>query len=41
MADQIPLYPVRSVAAAAAASHKRTAYYSPAGPGSGADRRGR
>ncbi|XP_057169303.1 probable phospholipid-transporting ATPase IIB isoform X5 [Ursus arctos] len=31
MADQIPLYPVRS--AAAAASRKRAAYYSAAGPG--------
>uniref|UniRef100_A0A8C5KI49 Phospholipid-transporting ATPase n=1 Tax=Jaculus jaculus TaxID=51337 RepID=A0A8C5KI49_JACJA len=40
MADQIPLYPVRS-AAAAVASHKRAAYYSAAGPGPGADRRGR
>ncbi|XP_058436679.1 probable phospholipid-transporting ATPase IIB isoform X7 [Marmota monax] len=38
MADQIPLYPVRS---AAAAGHKRAAYYSAAGPGPGADRRGR
>ncbi|XP_047382561.1 probable phospholipid-transporting ATPase IIB isoform X3 [Sciurus carolinensis] len=38
MADQIPLYPVRS---AAAAGHKRAAYYSSAGPGPGADRRGR
>ncbi|XP_064228060.1 probable phospholipid-transporting ATPase IIB isoform X5 [Aotus nancymaae] len=36
MADQIPLYPVRSVAAAAA-NRKRAAYYSAAGPGSGAD----
>ncbi|XP_023555827.1 probable phospholipid-transporting ATPase IIB isoform X5 [Octodon degus] len=41
MADQIPLYPVRSASAAAASSHKRTAYYSPAAPGSGPDRRGR
>ncbi|XP_052598629.1 probable phospholipid-transporting ATPase IIB isoform X5 [Peromyscus californicus insignis] len=40
MADQIPLYPVRS-AAAAAASQRRAAYYSAAGPGPGADRRGR
>ncbi|XP_029410679.1 probable phospholipid-transporting ATPase IIB isoform X4 [Nannospalax galili] len=40
MADQIPLYPVRS-AAVAAASHKRAAYYSAAGPGPGANRRGR
>ncbi|XP_040613724.1 probable phospholipid-transporting ATPase IIB isoform X3 [Mesocricetus auratus] len=40
MADQIPLYPVRS-AAAAAASPRRAAYYSAAGPGPGADRRGR
>lgn len=39
MADQIPLYPVRS--AGAAASHRRAAYYSAAGPGPGADRRGR
>ncbi|KAM5136203.1 putative phospholipid-transporting ATPase IIB isoform 3-T3 [Callospermophilus lateralis] len=38
MADQIPLYPVRS---AGAAGHKRAAYYSAAGPGPGADRRGR
>lgn len=30
MADRIPLYPVRS---AAAASRKRAAYYSAAGPG--------
>ncbi|XP_026925014.1 probable phospholipid-transporting ATPase IIB isoform X4 [Panthera pardus] len=35
MADQIPLYPVRS--AAAAAHRKRAAYYSAAGPGSGAE----
>uniref|UniRef100_A0A7N5JN08 Phospholipid-transporting ATPase n=1 Tax=Ailuropoda melanoleuca TaxID=9646 RepID=A0A7N5JN08_AILME len=35
MADQIPLYPVRS--AAAAASRKRAAYYSAAGLGPGAD----
>ncbi|XP_076411736.1 putative phospholipid-transporting ATPase IIB isoform X32 [Peromyscus maniculatus bairdii] len=41
MADQIPLYPVRSAAAAAAASQRRAAYYSAAGPGPGADRRGR
>ncbi|XP_069894914.1 probable phospholipid-transporting ATPase IIB isoform X3 [Dipodomys merriami] len=41
MADHIPLYPVRGAAAAAAASHKRAAYYSVAGPGPGADRRGR
>ncbi|XP_041496761.1 probable phospholipid-transporting ATPase IIB isoform X6 [Microtus oregoni] len=40
MADQIPLYPVRS-AAAASASHRRAAYYSATGPGPGADRRGR
>uniref|UniRef100_A0A2I3MVF8 Phospholipid-transporting ATPase n=1 Tax=Papio anubis TaxID=9555 RepID=A0A2I3MVF8_PAPAN len=40
MADQIPLYPVRS-AAAAAANRKRAAYYSAAGPGSGADRHSR
>ncbi|XP_036060305.1 probable phospholipid-transporting ATPase IIB isoform X1 [Onychomys torridus] len=40
MADQIPLYPVRS-AAAAAATQRRAAYYSAAGPGPGADRRGR
>ncbi|XP_034373881.1 putative phospholipid-transporting ATPase IIB isoform X3 [Arvicanthis niloticus] len=40
MADQIPLYPVRS-AAVATASHRRAAYYSAAGPGPGADRRGR
>lgn len=40
MADQIPLYPVRS-AAAAAANRKRAAYYSAAGPGPGADRHGR
>ncbi|XP_028624754.1 probable phospholipid-transporting ATPase IIB isoform X3 [Grammomys surdaster] len=40
MADQIPLYPVRS-GAVAAASHRRAAYYSAAGPGPGADRRGR
>nr|XP_031297574.1 probable phospholipid-transporting ATPase IIB isoform X3 [Camelus dromedarius] len=39
MADQIPLYPVRSAAAAtAAANRKRAAYYSAAGPGSGAER---
>nr|XP_054100316.1 probable phospholipid-transporting ATPase IIB isoform X8 [Callithrix jacchus] len=36
MVDQIPLYRVRSVAAAAA-NRKRAAYYSAAGPGSGAD----
>nr|XP_035924710.1 probable phospholipid-transporting ATPase IIB isoform X5 [Halichoerus grypus] len=36
MADQIPLYPVRS--AAAAANRKRAAYYSAAGPGPGAER---
>uniref|UniRef100_A0A2K5PK30 ATPase phospholipid transporting 9B (putative) n=1 Tax=Cebus imitator TaxID=2715852 RepID=A0A2K5PK30_CEBIM len=36
MADQIPLYPVRNVAAAAA-NRKRAAYYSAAGPGPGAD----
>ncbi|XP_021097804.1 probable phospholipid-transporting ATPase IIB isoform X6 [Heterocephalus glaber] len=41
MADQIPLYPVRSATAAAAVSHKRAAYYSAEGPGPGADRRGR
>ncbi|XP_040334465.1 putative phospholipid-transporting ATPase IIB isoform X3 [Herpailurus yagouaroundi] len=35
MADQIPLYPVRS--SAAAAHRKRAAYYSAAGPGSGAE----
>ncbi|XP_043415057.1 probable phospholipid-transporting ATPase IIB isoform X4 [Prionailurus bengalensis] len=35
MADQIPLYPVRS--AAAAAHRKRAASYSAAGPGSGAE----
>ncbi|XP_011938952.1 PREDICTED: probable phospholipid-transporting ATPase IIB isoform X8 [Cercocebus atys] len=40
MADQIPLYPVRS-AAAAAANRKRAAYYSAAGPGPGADRHSR
>ena len=37
MADQIPLYPVRS-AAAAAAYRKRAAYFSAAGPGPGAER---
>ncbi|XP_072614244.1 probable phospholipid-transporting ATPase IIB isoform X4 [Vulpes vulpes] len=36
MADQIPLYPVRS--AAAAANRKRAAYYSAAGLGPGAER---
>nr|XP_054366230.1 LOW QUALITY PROTEIN: probable phospholipid-transporting ATPase IIB [Mirounga angustirostris] len=36
MADQIPLCPVRG--AAAAASRKRAAYYSAAGPGPGAER---
>ncbi|XP_063555394.1 probable phospholipid-transporting ATPase IIB isoform X7 [Gorilla gorilla gorilla] len=40
MADQIPLYPVRS-AAAAAANRKRAAYYSAAGPRPGADRHSR
>ncbi|XP_065389669.1 probable phospholipid-transporting ATPase IIB isoform X9 [Macaca fascicularis] len=40
MADQIPLYPVRS-AAAAAANRKRAVYYSAAGPGPGADRHSR
>ncbi|XP_026310967.1 probable phospholipid-transporting ATPase IIB isoform X4 [Piliocolobus tephrosceles] len=40
MADQIPLYPVRS-AAAAAANRKRAAYYSASGPGPGADRHSR
>nr|KAF6470770.1 putative ATPase phospholipid transporting 9B (putative) [Molossus molossus] len=38
MADQIPLCPVRS---AAAANRKRAAYYSAAGPGPGAERLGR
>nr|XP_053768301.1 probable phospholipid-transporting ATPase IIB isoform X4 [Desmodus rotundus] len=38
MADQIPLYPVRSAAVAAVASRKRAAYYSAAGPGPGAER---
>ncbi|XP_053520140.1 probable phospholipid-transporting ATPase IIB isoform X5 [Artibeus jamaicensis] len=38
MADRIPLYPVRSAAAAAVASRKRAAYYSAAGPGPGAER---
>ncbi|XP_069905944.1 probable phospholipid-transporting ATPase IIB isoform X3 [Oryctolagus cuniculus] len=41
MADQIPLYPVRNAAGAAAPNRKRAAYYSAAGPGPGADRRGR
>ncbi|XP_036177191.1 probable phospholipid-transporting ATPase IIB isoform X2 [Myotis myotis] len=36
MADQIPLYPVRS--AAAVANRKRAAYYSAVGPGPGAER---
>uniref|UniRef100_A0A2K6LVT9 Phospholipid-transporting ATPase n=1 Tax=Rhinopithecus bieti TaxID=61621 RepID=A0A2K6LVT9_RHIBE len=40
MADQIPLYPVRS-APAAAANRKRAAYYSAAGSGPGADRHSR
>ncbi|XP_024610566.1 probable phospholipid-transporting ATPase IIB isoform X4 [Neophocaena asiaeorientalis asiaeorientalis] len=39
MAEQIPLYPVRS--AAAAASGKRAAYFSAAGPGPGAERSSR
>ncbi|XP_022415684.1 probable phospholipid-transporting ATPase IIB isoform X2 [Delphinapterus leucas] len=39
MAEQIPLYPVRS--AAAAASCKRAAYFSAAGPGPGAERSSR
>ncbi|KAF6072933.1 putative ATPase phospholipid transporting 9B (putative) [Phyllostomus discolor] len=38
MADQIPLYPVRSAAVAAVANRKRAAYYSAAGPGPGAER---
>ncbi|XP_036273679.1 probable phospholipid-transporting ATPase IIB isoform X1 [Pipistrellus kuhlii] len=38
MADQIPLYPVRSAAAAAVANRKRAAYYSAVGPGPGAER---
>ncbi|XP_054439770.1 probable phospholipid-transporting ATPase IIB [Pteronotus mesoamericanus] len=38
MADQIPLHPVRSAAAAAVASRKRAAYYSAAGSGPGAER---
>ncbi|XP_069425307.1 probable phospholipid-transporting ATPase IIB isoform X5 [Ovis canadensis] len=38
MADQIPLYPVRSAAAVAAANRKRAAYFSAAGPGPGPDR---
>ncbi|KAB0357919.1 hypothetical protein FD754_002075 [Muntiacus muntjak] len=38
MAEQIPLYPVRSAAAVAAANRKRAAYLSAAGPGPGADR---
>ena len=38
MADQIPLYPVRSAAAVATANRKRAAYFSSAGPGPGADR---
>lgn len=38
MADQIPLYPVRSAAATAVASRKRAAYYSAVGPGPGAER---
>lgn len=38
MAEQIPLYPVRSAAALAAANRKRAAYFSAAGPGPGADR---
>ncbi|XP_043299698.1 probable phospholipid-transporting ATPase IIB isoform X2 [Cervus canadensis] len=38
MAEQIPLYPVRSAAALAAANRKRAAYFSAAGPGLGADR---
>lgn len=36
MADQIPLYPVRS--AAAASNRKRASYYGAAGPGPGAER---
>ncbi|XP_071064697.1 probable phospholipid-transporting ATPase IIB isoform X2 [Dasypus novemcinctus] len=41
MADQLPLNPVRSAAAAAGASRKRAAYYSAAGPGPGPDRHSR
>ncbi|XP_040841084.1 probable phospholipid-transporting ATPase IIB isoform X2 [Ochotona curzoniae] len=41
MADQIPLYPVRNAAGAGAPNRRRAAYYSAAGPGPGADRRGR
>ncbi|KAM9096596.1 putative phospholipid-transporting ATPase IIB isoform 4-T4 [Sarcophilus harrisii] len=42
MADQIPLYPVRSAAVAAvAANRKRAAYYSAAGSGPGGERHNR
>ncbi|XP_058533137.1 probable phospholipid-transporting ATPase IIB isoform X1 [Ochotona princeps] len=41
MADQIPLYPVRNAAGAGAPNLRRAAYYSAAGSGPGADRRGR
>ncbi|XP_056679525.1 probable phospholipid-transporting ATPase IIB isoform X4 [Monodelphis domestica] len=42
MADQIPLYPVRSaVVAAVAANRKRAAYYSAAGSGPGGERHNR